>query len=428
MTESRNPDRLIRAWLDLMPNEAPDRVVSDVLQAAETTPQLRVLPRFGDWRFPMNRMALIGGAAILAVLIGGGFVLSNFRSPSVGNPTVAPTFTPAPVVTPGPTGGPIPAELQGRWMGGHRDFADPDAGTSLLLEASSYSMQQSNDNTGATVRGDASSEGFNLHVTAAVGDGCDRLAEGVYAWSLSASGRVLTMTPDHDACAARTRNIPGTYWLMACRDPGTDCLGDLDPGTYQSQFIRPLLPDGAVWAPMFGGVTYTVPDGWANFSDWPGVLGLTTSTDFANTTPSNVQPLTQLTVFTHAMPLAATKACSFEPVSAIPSSLDAALADLDKVKGLTVGATSSLSIGGHQAAFADLTFDAAGAAACGDEISFMKGGGDTLSIGAGERQRLYLVEVGEAGFVALWLRTPDAASFDQVVAPAAAIAESMSFN
>jgi hypothetical protein len=426
MTESRNPDRLIRAWLDLMPSEAPDRVVSDVLQAAEATPQLRALPRLGHWSFPMNRITLIAGVAILAILIGGGLLLANFRGPSVGNPTVAPTVTPAPAVTPGPTGGPIPAELQGRWMSGHRDFADPDAGTSLLLEASSYSMQQSNDNAGATVRGDASSEGSNLQVTAAVGDGCDRPAEGVYAWSLSASGRVLTIMLDHDTCAARTRNIPGTYWLMACRNPGTNCLGDLDPGTYESQFIRPLLPDGAVWSPMFGGVTYTVPDGWANFSDWPGVLGLTTSTDFANTTPSDVQPLTQLTVFTHATPL--TKACSFEPVAVIPSSLVAAFTDLDKVKGLTVGATSSLSIGGHQAAFADLTFDAAGAAACGNEISFMKGGGDTLSIGAGERQRLYLVDVGEAGFVAIWLRTPDGTSFDQLVAPAATVAESMSFK
>lgn len=426
MTATRDPDRLIRAWLELMPSEAPDRVVSDVLQAAETTPQLRARPRLGHWRFPMNRIKLIAGAAIVAVLIGGGLLLSNLKGESVGNPTVPPTVTPSPVVTPRPTGGPIPAELQGRWMGGHRDFADPDAGTSLLLEASSYSMQQSNDNAGATVRGDASSESSNLHVTAAVGDGCDRLTEGVYPWSLSASGRMLTITLDHDACGARTRNIPGTYWLMSCRDPGTNCLGDLDAGTYQSEYIRPLLVDGAEWAPLFGGVTYTVPDGWANFSDWPGVLGLTSSTDFANTTPSDVQPLTQLTVFTHAMPL--TKACSVEPVPVIPSSLTAAFAELDKVKGLAVGATSSLSIGGHQAAFADLTFDAAGAAACGNEISFMKGGGDTLSIGDGEQQRLYLVDAGEAGFIAIWLRTPDGTSFDQVVAAAATIAASMSFR
>jgi len=426
MTESRNPDRLIRAWLDLMPSEAPDRVVSDVLQATETTPQLRALPRLGHWRFPMNRITLIAGVAILAILIGGGLLLSAFRGPSVGNPTLAPTVTPAAVVTPAPTGGPIPAPLQGRWMGSHRDFVSPDAGTSLFLSASSYSMHQSNDNTSARVRGDASSEGSNLHVTAAVGDGCGRLTEGVYGWSLSSSGRVLSITLDHDPCSVRTRNIPGTYWLMACRDPGTDCLGDLDSGTYESQYIRPLLPDGATWSPRFAGVTYTVPDGWANFSDWPGVLGLTPSTDFAKTTPSNVQPLTQLSVFTHAAPL--TKACSADPVAVTPSSLAAAFTDLDKVKGLTVGATSSLSIGGHQAAFADLTFDAAGAGACGNEISFLKGGGDTLSIGVGERQRLYLVDVGEAGFVAIWLRTPNGTSFDQVVAPAATIAESMSFK
>ena len=50
MTESRNPDRLIRAWLDLMPDEAPDRVVSAVLQAVEATPQVSGLRLLGPRR------------------------------------------------------------------------------------------------------------------------------------------------------------------------------------------------------------------------------------------------------------------------------------------------------------------------------------------------------------------------------------------
>jgi hypothetical protein len=258
-------------------------------------------------------------------------------------------------------------------------------------------------------------------VTAAVGDGCDRLADGVYTWALTTSGRELAITLASDPCPARSKNLVGTYWLMACRDPGTDCLGDLDAGTYQSQYIRPLLVEGAEWAPLFGGVTYTVPDGWANYSDWPGVLGLTTSTDFAKTSSTDTQPGTKLAVFSHAMSL--TKACSVSPVPVLPSSLDAAFTSLGHVKGLAIGATSSMSIGGYPAAFADLTFDAA--SACGDEISFMTAGGDILSIRSGERQRLYLVDVGEAGFVAIWLRAPDATTFDQVIAPAATIAESM---
>ena len=41
MTIERDFDRIARAWLDLGPNEAPDRSVAAVLQAIETTPQVR---------------------------------------------------------------------------------------------------------------------------------------------------------------------------------------------------------------------------------------------------------------------------------------------------------------------------------------------------------------------------------------------------
>ena len=46
MTTSRDADRILRAWLDLMPDEAPDRTVAAVLQAVETTPQQR-----SPWRW-----------------------------------------------------------------------------------------------------------------------------------------------------------------------------------------------------------------------------------------------------------------------------------------------------------------------------------------------------------------------------------------
>ena len=429
MTESRNPDRLIRAWLDLMPSEAPDRVVSAVLQAAETRPQVRALPRLGHWRIRVNRFSLVAAAlAAVAVIVGGGLVLSNFKGQSVGNPTVAPTITPTSVVTPAPTGGPIPAQLQGRWMGSHRDFADSGAGVSIFFSSTTYAMQQSNDNPGATVRGVASADGSTLRVSAPVGDGCDRLAEGAYTWTVTPSGRGLEIKLGNDPCPARSRNLVGSYWLMACRDPKTNCLGDLDAGTYQSQYIRPLLVDGAEWAPLFGGVAYTVPGGWANFSDWPGVLGLTSSSDFAKTTSTDTQPLTRLTVAARALPLVVSKPCSVEPVATTPSSLDAAFADLRKIKGLRVGGLQSMSIDGHATAYADLTFDAGTAGACGEEISFLTGGGDSLSIGPGERQRLYLVDVDEAGFVAIWFRAPDATSFNEGVAQAATIAASMQFK
>ena len=41
MTTTRDPDRILRAWLDLMPDEAPDRAIAAVLQAVERASQAR---------------------------------------------------------------------------------------------------------------------------------------------------------------------------------------------------------------------------------------------------------------------------------------------------------------------------------------------------------------------------------------------------
>src|SRR5262249_46273821 len=72
MTNERDFDRLARAWLELGPDETPDRVVAAVLQATETTPQVR--PGF---RWPMRRSftmtrfpILVAIAATLIAVIG----------------------------------------------------------------------------------------------------------------------------------------------------------------------------------------------------------------------------------------------------------------------------------------------------------------------------------------------------------------------
>ena len=104
MNATRDPDRLLRAWLDLMPDEAPDRAIAAVLQATETARQARALPRVGRWRIPMNRLALVATAAVvIAALIGGTYLLVGGPSgPVVPTPTtmtltaVPPTASPEP--------------------------------------------------------------------------------------------------------------------------------------------------------------------------------------------------------------------------------------------------------------------------------------------------------------------------------------------
>ncbi len=71
----------------------------------------------------------------------------------------------------------------------------------------------------------------------------------------------------------------GTWQTSDCRNPDNACLGDLQAGTYSSQFFEPR-PLGE-WAPRYGALTYTVPDGWAASSDFPESYALLTQEAYA---------------------------------------------------------------------------------------------------------------------------------------------------
>lgn len=112
MTNERDFDRLARAWLELGPNEAPDRVIDAVLQATETSPQVRRPIRWLTWRpNPMNRYPLAAVAAAIVVVVIGGAILLNQRSSSGigGGPSAAPT--PSPTASPVPLSRAVAAEL-----------------------------------------------------------------------------------------------------------------------------------------------------------------------------------------------------------------------------------------------------------------------------------------------------------------------------
>ena len=115
MTATRDPDRLLRAWLDLMPDEAPDRVIAAVLQVVETTRQVRVLPWIGRWRPQMHRLSLIAAMAVVILALAGGAMLltSGGRGPATATPTSAPpTAGPSPSAAAATT----PASLQTLWV------------------------------------------------------------------------------------------------------------------------------------------------------------------------------------------------------------------------------------------------------------------------------------------------------------------------
>jgi hypothetical protein len=283
MTNERDFDRLAQAWLELGPDEAPDRVVAAVLQAAETTPQVRRPLRRPTWRtFRMNRLAIAAFVAVLVAVVGGGIMLSRGSESNVGGPVV----TPAPTAAPTPaasTGALVAPALQATWMGTHRDLPGvaPGAGTALVLNATGLAITQAAGQSvpALSVRASSPSEGrLHLVTGTTARAGCTDGSTGDYAWTVA--GNVLTLTMVDDLCAARVAGLAGDWHKSACKDTTDNCLGDLAAGTYASQFIDPRLK-GSSWHPVYGGVTYTVPDGWSNSGDWPNELVLMPSSDYA---------------------------------------------------------------------------------------------------------------------------------------------------
>jgi hypothetical protein len=110
MTVSRDPDRIIRAFIDEGLTELPDRVYDAVRSDIDRTRQRVVI---GPWRTPsMNSFAkiLIAAAAVVVVAfvginllprpggnVGGGVVLSPSPTPS---PALSPSPSPAPAASP----------------------------------------------------------------------------------------------------------------------------------------------------------------------------------------------------------------------------------------------------------------------------------------------------------------------------------------
>ena len=96
MSDDRLFDRTARAWLELGPTVAPDRVIDDALLTIESTPQERDLRI--PWRTPnMSIQTRLAAAAVIGLLaIGGGFLL-------LGSGRQAPVVHPSPLATASPT-------------------------------------------------------------------------------------------------------------------------------------------------------------------------------------------------------------------------------------------------------------------------------------------------------------------------------------
>lgn len=430
MTANDDFDRISRAWLDLMPDEAPDRAVHAVLRAVVTTPQAR---RWGpaSWRpFPMNRLPFALAAAAFAVAIGSVVLLMRpGTEQSGGTPTPIASASPATSMTTPRADGSLTDGPLGRYMGGSNDLVADGAGSSILLDADSLELSQSNENDSPRLTAQMSwSNAGLIHLESSSLGPCEDGMGGDYEWSWSPSGRVLRLSRVEDGCTARAAALAGTWWKMGCTRE-ENCLGLLDAGTYKSQFITPRLDPGATWSPFVGGVTYTVPEGWANSSDWPDTFELVPAEELPPVDEANrrrnINVMRQPTAMTQDRP------CTDQVELGVGRTVDDLMAWLPTVPGLITTEPSPITIGGYAGQSMDIRLDPAWTATCeGDPdtspvVTYLNPG---IAIRGDQTERLILVDLGDGDVVAIGIWTRDQATFDAFAPEAMSIIESFTFE
>ena len=446
MTSERDFDRLARAWLEQGPDEAPDRVIAAVLQAADTLPQVRRRVAWPTRRHvQMNRLLLFAGAAVLLVaVIGGGALIGGSKNVAV-SVTPSPTTVPSPSTAPSAAvTAPVPSAIQSTWVGAPRSIPGLLASARYRLELTPDTFRFPFDDvvqnqllaSASTEDGDV----LRLSSTDTAG-GCQVGDVGTYRWSLSPSGRKLTLTVVNDACAARRAAVPGDWQRVACKNTDSACFGDLvEAGTYPSQYYAPRLRADGSWQPDWGALTYTVPAGWANSADWPNSFVLTPSDDYAKEGPTGPPDGSVHEISAFRLPVAVSQdaACVGPTLPSSPTSVAGLIGYVQGLKSVVASAPTSIAIDGHPATWIDVTIAPTWKASCpdvaiGEPAALLLGSGDAsadqhvIGLVGSEKVRLVFVDVG--GQVALVvIDSSDPARFDDLVAQAMPIIGSFTFK
>jgi len=107
--DDRSLDRVARSWLEVGPTRAPEVAVQAALDRILTTPQERDLGI--PWRFPsMTTPARLAAAAVIGVLLVGGFLFIARPSQEVGGPSPVPSMS-APAIVPASSAAAAPSDV-----------------------------------------------------------------------------------------------------------------------------------------------------------------------------------------------------------------------------------------------------------------------------------------------------------------------------
>ena len=446
MTTERDFDRLAGAWMELGPNEAPDRVVAAVLQAAETTPQVRRPSRWPTWRsHPMKGLTIAAVAVAIVAVIGGGIMLNMGSSPSVGGPVASANPTPAASdAASAAVAGPVPAELQSGWIGAPRVTGMPHSDRyRFLLDAGAMTFmddQYHPNGLASDVRSVAGTPDEITFVSRDTIGGCSVGDTGRYRWSLSPGSTRLTLSTLEEACVNRQIALVGEWLRVACKDETDGCFGTLEAGTWPSQYFSPIHGNTTSWRPEWGALQYEVPDGWANKADWPDSFTLTPAADYATVDASGDYPgaFHEITLLSHPAAALQNPACTPAEAKDVPATVDGLIGYIRGLPGIKATAPTPVTVGGLKGSFVDIQIAPDWKGSCLDDPGVLHAVYLTrqdvpndayqLDIMPGERQRVMFVDIGGLAVVGIVISASDATSFDDFTAQAMPIIESMTFK
>ena len=421
MNSRREIERVLETWFVDGPTVMPDRVFDAVFDRVERTPQRRLARLHMRLTEMTPRIRLIAAAAAAVIVAVVGYsLIGRGPEPNIGaspSPSVAST---TPIA--------VPVELQARWNGGPRDVPGilAGAGTTILFDGTSFEFAQSNAVDRPLVRAPASAAGANqIEIRPASGGPC---VAGIYGWQLSPAGRTLTLTAEGGDCTADEIFLEGVWYLEDCPIEDDGCYGELEGGTYSSQYFDPFRPEDGSWQPRFGAFAFTVPAGWSNTADWPLSFNIEPP---GGTGDSGIFLYSDIVAAAEDDPCGESRATDVgETASEIASWIGA-------IPGVVATPATQLQVGDLDAWRIDLSLDPSWSTACefsegepyhGLLVDRPAASGFAWGLRGDGRMRLYLVDLGDGRALMISVEARTKATYDAFVDAATTIVESFQFT
>lgn len=318
---------------------------------------------------------------------------------------------------------------------------------SLLLDDSSFQVLGTEYSGQGVLHSEAtlSSTGLLRLVLQENVVGCHQEDTGAYSWTLSPGGTILTILPGSDTCAARAAAVTGTWFREVCKNTDDGCFGDLEASTYPSQYIDLRLDPGSSWGPNFGALTYTVPTGWSNSSDWPVTFSLTPTPDYALETAAGPPLDTFHGIEVFARPAATTQdaTCANHEETSVKRGVTSLIEWVRSRPSLVTTAPTPITIGGFSGQWIDIKLAPEWTGTCPDPsrpaatlrptaVYLSEGGNDAqgwnLSVQGVEQQRLILLDLGDGDVVAIAIDSTHPDRYQELVTEAMPIVASFRFK